>query len=188
MKKIILVSSLSPLALLALEKNLWASAEAGGFSREFIWQVVAFIIVAFLLVRLLKKPLLGFLLKRKEEIRNSLEEAKKRELEAQRLLAEWEGKINSMSREITLLHETLRNEGEEERRKIVERAQEEGERIKKQTQVIAEQEIKKGRMSLKKETVDLSLDLAESLLKQAIQPRDQDRLAKEYIGKLKEMQ
>ena len=187
MKKITLVSSLSPLALLALEENLWASAEGGGFSREFIWQVVAFVIVAFLLVKLLKKPLLGFLLKRKEEIRNSLEQASKREMEAQRLLADWERKIESMNQEITVLHETLRKEGEEERRRIIERAKEEGERIKKQTQVIAEQEVKKGRVSLKKETVDLSVELAESLLKKAIQPQDQDRLAKEYIGKLKEM-
>ena len=187
MKKSTLVGCLSILTILAEERSLWASAEGGGFSRELIWQVVAFVIMAILLVKFVKKPLFAFLLKRKEAIRNSLEEAKKREMEAQRLLGDWEKKIDAMSQEIAELHATLRREGEGERQRIIERAQEEGERIKKQTQVIAEQEVKKGRVSLKKETVDLSVELAESLLKKAIQPQDQERLVKEYIGNMKEM-
>jgi F0F1-type ATP synthase membrane subunit b/b' len=42
-------------------------------------------------------------------------------------------------------------------------------------------------MALKKEMVDLSVELAEKLLKESIQPQDQERLVREYIGKMKEI-
>jgi F-type H+-transporting ATPase subunit b len=135
----------------------------------------------------LKKPISALLAKRKEEVRNSLELATKKENEAKRLLAEWQGKLERMGQEIAELHDTIKREGEEERQRIIDRAKEEGERIHKQTQVIVEQEVKKARASLKKEMVDLSVELAEKLLKEAIRPQDQERLVKEYIGKMKEI-
>ncbi len=152
-----------------------------------IWQIIAFVLLVIFLVKVLKKPMMTFLVKRKEEVKNSLDQAKKKEMEAQRLLGEWEKKIESMSQEITALHQAIQREGEMERQRIVARAQEEGERIRKQAQVIAEQEVKKARASLKKEMVELSIEWAENLLKKAIQPQDQERLVKEYIGKMKEI-
>jgi F-type H+-transporting ATPase subunit b len=172
---------------LFVTENLWASGGGGGFSTEVIWQIVAFAFLLFFLARMLKKPLGSFLVKRKEEIRTSLDQASRKRSEAQRLLEEWEKKLESLSREIQGLQETIRQEGEEERKRIVERAQEEGDRVRKQAQIIAEQEVKKAQAALKKEMVDLSLELAEKLLKEAIQPQDQERLVREYIGKMKEI-
>jgi len=186
-KKITRCFWLSILGLFFCEKNLWASGEGGGFSRDVVWQIIAFVLLAIFLVKVLKKPILAFLMKRKEEIKNSLDQAKKKEMEAQRLLGEWEKKLEFMSREITELHQSIQLEGDAERRRIIGRAQEEGARIRRQAQVIAEQEVKKARASLKKEMVNLSVELADNLLKKAIQPQDQERLVKEYIGKMKEI-
>jgi F-type H+-transporting ATPase subunit b len=186
-KKITRSFWLSILGLFFSEKNLWASGEGGGFSMDVIWQIIAFVLLAIFLVKVLKKPMLAFLIKRKEEIKNSLDQAKKKEMEAQRLLGEWEKKLEFMSREITELHQSIQLEGDAERRRIIDRAQEEGARIRKQAQVIAEQEVKKAQASLKKEMVNLSVELADNLLKKAIQPQDQERLVKEYIGKMKEI-
>ena len=175
--------------LIGMTEDLWASGDGGGggFSSEVIWQVIAFAFLLFFLAKMLKKPLGSFLVKRKEGIRTSLDQASQKKNEAQRLLGEWEKKLESLSREIQDLHGTIRQEGEEERKRIVERAQEEGERIRKQAQIIAEHEVKKARVALKKEMVDLSLELAEKLLKEALQPQDQERLVREYIGKMKEI-
>jgi len=172
-----------------ITEKLWASGggDGGGFSIDVVWQIIAFAVLLFLLAKMLKKPLGSFLVKRQEEIRSSLEQASQKESEAQRLLGEWEKKLESLSREIQDLHETIRQEGEEERKKIVDRAEEEGERVRKQARIIAEHEVKKAQMALKKEMVDLSLELAEKLLKEAIQPQDQERLVREYIGKMKEI-
>ena len=167
--------------------DLWAAEGEGGFSRETIWQIIAFALLVFLLVRMLKKPMAAFLAKRREEIRSALDQASKREAEAQKVMADCEKKLETMSQEIQELHETIRKEGEEERKRIVERAGEEEERVRKQAQIIAEHEVKKARAALKKEMVDLSVELAERLLRETIQPQDQERLVREYIGKLKEI-
>jgi F-type H+-transporting ATPase subunit b len=171
--------------LVAGTGNLWAAGGGGGFSGEVIWQIIAFLLLGFFLAKMLRKPLRAFLVKRREEIRSSLDQASKKESEARKLLGDWEKKLEALSQEIQDLQETIRKEGEEERKKIIERAQEEGERVRKQAQIIAEHEVKKARMALKKEMVDLSLEMAEKLLKEKIQPQDQERLVHEYIGRMK---
>lgn len=92
-----------------------------------------------------------------------------------------------MTQEVTELQQKIAREGEAERKRIIERAKDEGDRIIKQAQLVAEQEVKKGRAVLKKEMVDLSVELAENLLKEAAQPRDQERLVKDYIEKVREL-
>jgi F-type H+-transporting ATPase subunit b len=169
------------------EGTLWASGGGGGISGELIWQVIAFVLLAFVLIKMLKKPMAAFLTKRRQEIGSSLDQASQKEEEAMKLLGECEKKIESLSQEIKNLHETLRLEGEEERKRSLDRAQEEAERVRKQAQIIAEHEVKKARVALKKEMVDLSVELAERLLKETVQPQDQERLAREYIGRMKEI-
>jgi F-type H+-transporting ATPase subunit b len=179
---------LNILAFFLPEGNLWASEGGGGFPMDVLWQIIAFIFLAGFLARILKKPTLAFLSKRKEEIRDSLAQARKKEGEAQRLFEEWEKRLALLSQEIRELHESIKREGETERERIVERAQEEGDRIQKQAQIIAGQEVKKAQASLRKEMVDLSVEWAETMLKKTIQPQDQERLVKEYIGRMKEIQ
>ena len=155
--------------------------------REFYWQVFSFVLLFVLLSRFLKKPARAFLHKRQAEIRNTLEQAVKKKEESQAYFAEWERKLNSLRQEIAELHQSISQEGEAEQKRIIDRAQEEGKRIRKQAEIVADQEVKKARLALKKEMVDLSVELAERLLREAIQPQDQERLVKEYIGKVREL-
>jgi len=167
--------------------DLWASGGGSRIGAEVFWQVVSFVLLAILLAYVLKKPLRLFLVKRREEIRNSLEQSAKKEEESRKNSEDWEKKLNSLSQEIADLHNRISQEGEAERQKIIEKALEEGDRIRKQAQVIAEQEVKKARSALRKEMVDLSVELAEKLLKEYAQPQDQERLVREYIGKMREL-
>jgi len=173
------------LALVFSAADLWAAG--AGFTGEVFWQIVSFVLLVVLLFYVLKKPLRGFLLKRREEIRSSLEQCAQREEASKTQYAEWERKLGLMDQEIAELHKKISQEGEVERKKIVERAFEESQRIKEQAQVITEQEVKKARETLKKEMADMSIELAEKLLRESMQPRDQERLVKEYIGKIREL-
>jgi F-type H+-transporting ATPase subunit b len=177
------------LAALAGATDLWAAGggEKGGFSSEVIWQIISFVLLIVLLSRFVKKPLAAFLSGRQAEVQNAIEQSARKKEEAEALLSEWQRKVDSLGREIQDLHQRIRAEGEAEQKKIVSRAQEEGERIRQQAGVIAEQELTKVRAALKKEMVDLSVELAEKLLKEAIQPQDQERLIQEYIGKVREL-
>ena len=167
--------------------NLWASEGGSRISGEVFWQVVSFVLLVILLGYVLKKPVRSFLSKRREDIRNSLEQSAKKEEESRSNAESWEKKLNSMSQEIADIHKKISQEGEAERQKIIEKAVEEGDRIRKQAQVIAEQEVKKANSALRKEMVDLSVEMAERLLKESAQPQDQERLVREYIGKMREL-
>jgi len=166
--------------------NLWAAGGREGITGEVFWQLVSFVLLLILLSFVLKKPLRAFLAKRREEIEKFLEQSAKKEEESRTQFLEWERKLNSLSQEITEMRQKISQEGELERKRIIERALEEGGRIREQAQVVAEQEVKKARDTLKKEMVDLSVELAEKLLKEATHPQDQERLVKEYIGKVGE--
>jgi F-type H+-transporting ATPase subunit b len=167
--------------------NLWASEGGGRISGEVFWQVVSFVLLVILLAYVMKKPVRLFLIKRREDIKNSLEQSAKKEEESRKNSEDWEKKIISLSQEIADLHKKISEEGEAERQRIIEKAVEEGDRIRKQAQVIAEQEVKKARSALRKEMVDLSVELAERLLKECTQPQDQERLVREYLGKMREL-
>jgi len=169
-------------------KDLWAAVGGGGgITGEVFWQLISFVLILILLINLLKKPVRAFLTKRQEGIKSTLEQASKKEEESGIYFEEWEKKLNLLTQEVTELQQKINREGEAERKRIIERAKDEGDRIIKQAQLVAEQEVKKGRAVLKKEMVDLSVELAENLLKEAAQPRDQERLVKDYIEKVREL-
>jgi F-type H+-transporting ATPase subunit b len=165
--------------------NLWASEGGSRIGGEVFWQIVSFVLLAILLAYVMKKPVRFFLIKRREDIKNSLEQSAKKEEESRKNSEDWEKKIISLSQEIADLHQKISQEGEAECQRIIEKAVEEGDRIRKQAQVIAEQEVKKARSALRKEMVDLSVELAERLLKECTQPQDQERLVREYVGKMR---
>jgi F-type H+-transporting ATPase subunit b len=168
--------------------DLWASGgEKGAFSSAVIWQSIAFVLLLVLLGRFIKKPLAAFLSSRQEEVQSAIKQSARKREEAEALLSEWQRKVDSLNQEVKELHQRIRADGEAEQKKIVSRAKEEGERIRQQAGVIAEQELIKVRAALKRERVDLSVELAERLLKEAIKPQDQERLIEEYIGKVREL-
>lgn len=167
--------------------NLWASGGGSRISGEVFWQVVSFVLLVILLAYVLKRPVRLFLMKRQDDIKNSLEQSAKKEEESRKNFESWERKLNSLSQEIAELHQKISQEGEVERQRIIERALEEGDRIQKQARVVAEQEVKKARSALRREMVDLSVELTEKLLKESTQPQDQERLVREYIGKMREL-
>ncbi len=175
------------LALLFLPSALAASKgpnPSSGFPMEVIWQSIGFIILLIILIKFLKKPISSALKKRREEIKQSFDQLMQRKEEMEANIAEWEKKINSLSQEIAKLHQQITAEGEAERERIIAHAQQEGEHIKKQAHIVAEQELIKAIMALKKETVDLATAMAQDLLKNVLQPSDQERLVKEFIKQL----
>ncbi len=155
-----------------------------GLPREVIWQAIGFIILLILLIKFFKEPVSASLKKRREELKISIDELRHRKREVEAQLAEWERKISFLDQEIAELHQKIITEGEIERQRIIAHAQEEGEHIKRQAQIVAEQELIKALLVLKKETVDLATSMAQDLLKKVFQPSDQERLVKEFIKQL----
>ena len=167
----------------------WAS-EAGGHHElnwwDFALRLMNFGIMLGLLIYLLKKPLSSFFVSRRENIQNTLTELEQKKLEADRKCAEYQAKLATLDKEVGQIVAEYVQEGETEKRKIIEAANKQAEYLKQQAQLTIQQEIKSAKESLQEEIADLTVAAAEDLLRKNIKAKDQERLVKEFIAKVVE--
>ena len=152
----------------------------------FIWTILTFLLLLTVLAKFAWKPLLKMLKDREDMIRNSLNDAEKAQEELARLNAEGEEIINkarSEAQEIlsqgkasaAKLKEDTLNDAKEKARSITEDAQ-------KQIQVEKEKAI----AEIKGEVVNLSLSVAEKLIRKNLSPEDNKALIDESLSNVKE--
>lgn len=152
-----------------------------------IFKEINFLIFAVLLFLLLRKPVRDYFASRAASIRLSIDESRKAFEKAQEENEEISTRLQNIEKETAELIKTFKEEGEIERKKIIEQAQSNTEKLKDDLQRIAESELTKANEELKAMTVQLSKELATNMIKQEIGKEDNDRLTKNYIGKLKKM-
>ncbi len=152
----------------------------------FIWTILTFLLLLTVLAKFAWKPLLKMLKDREEMIRNSLDDAEKAQAELARLNAEGEEIINkarSEAQEIlsqgkasaSKMKEDTLNDAKEKAKSITDDAQ-------KQIQVEKEKAI----AEIKGEVVNLSLSVAEKLIKKNLSPEDNKALIDESLSNVKE--
>jgi F-type H+-transporting ATPase subunit b len=176
--------------LLALQGVCWAS-EGGGHGghlnwTDFVYRLVAFVILVAILTKLLKKPISGFLTSRREGIQNLLAELESRRLEAEQRSAEQKAKLAVLEEETKKIVAELIAEGEAERQKIIESAEKQAEYIKQQAELAIQQEIKAARESLQEEISEATVAAAEALLRKNLKSADQDRLVRDFMTRVVE--
>ena len=152
----------------------------------FIWTILTFLLLLTVLAKFAWKPLLKMLKDREEMIRNSLYDAEKAQTELARLNSEGEEIINkarSEAQEIlsqgkasaAKMKEDTLNDAKEKAKLITEDAQ-------KQIQVEKEKAI----AEIKGEVVNLSLSVAEKLIKKNLSREDNKALINESLSNVKE--
>jgi F-type H+-transporting ATPase subunit b len=168
--------------------SAWASGGEGGHLNwwDFTLRLMNFAIMLGLLVYLLKKPISGFFVSRRDNIQNTLAELEAKKLEAERTCAEYQAKLATLDQEVGQILAEYIQEGETEKRKILEAAEKQAEYLKQQAKLTIQQEVKSARESLQEEIAELTVAAAEELLRKNIKAKDQERLVKEFIAKVVE--
>ena len=152
----------------------------------FIWTILTFLLLLTVLAKFAWKPLLKMLKDREEMIRNSLYDAEKAQAELARLNFEGEEIINKARSEaqeilsqgkasVAKMREDTLNDAKEKAKLITEDAQ-------KQIQVEKEKSI----AEIKGEVVNLSLSVAEKLIKKNLSREDNKALIDESLSNVKE--
>ena len=164
------------------------AAEEGGHGGEsgMVWRIVNFAILAlalFLMLRYLKVK--DFFADRKKSIRTELEEAKKAKEEAEKKVKEFELKFSFLGKRIEEIYQEIREEGEIEKKRIIEEAVKISDRIQEQARLAAEQEIKKAMEEIKGEIAKVAVEMAEEILRGELSAADHERLIKEYLEKVR---
>lgn len=151
---------------------------------NFIWHCLNFSILAFLLVKFLRKPITGALKGRTESIRAGFEELEAKRADAERKYAEYEAKLSTMDEQAERILKSFTEQGESEKEKIIAQAHEAAERIKAQAEFYVQQELVKAKTELQTEVADMAVKMAEDLIRKNLNEEDHHRLISEYLERV----
>jgi F-type H+-transporting ATPase subunit b len=164
-----------------------AAEEHGGlinFDRGLIIQAVNFILLMFVLTKVLYKPLVSKMDERTQAIKKSLEEAQAARAEAQREREEHAAKIQAAHAEAQAIRAAALKEAGEEQRRLLEGAREEADRLVASAKAELAQDVRRARQDLRQEVSDLAVQVAERLIRKSLRDDDHRRIVDDAIARL----
>ena len=165
-------------AVLVPVSPLWA-AEGGELPR-----IVNFTILAVILALVLRKPIVGFLEAKTEQIRSSLEEAKVKQKRADSERLKADELLARLEAEVERAKEEARQAALAERQRILDAASREAARIEELARKEIEAKVEAGRRKLLAKAADLSVVLAHRKLEAAMTEADHAQLIEKNIAML----
>ncbi len=151
---------------------------------DFAWRLLNFAILVYILYKLAWKRLVSFFRNRREDIKTSLAEANDRKVEAEEKFKEYEVKLTKATDDIQNISEMIKAQGLAEKQKLIADAEKAAEKMKEDAKARMEQEMKKAGSQLRTEAVELSIKVAEDILKRNVSQEDHEKMVKEYMDRM----
>jgi F-type H+-transporting ATPase subunit b len=159
----------------------------GGFSLGlFVWQAILFIALILLLKKFAWKPILNSVNDREEGIKNALDSAEKAKLEMQNLQAD----NQKLLQEARAERESMLKDARDMKNKMIEDAKDEANeaagKLISQAQASIEAEKKAAIAELKSQVANLSIEIAEKVVRAELSNKDkQEKLVESMLGDAK---
>ena len=169
---------------------LWAAeaeAHEEGPSMGLVYWGINFLILTIVLLYFLRKPAKEFFASRASLIRENIEHARALKANAEKKYQEYENRLKSIEKEMQDLIGNLKKDGELEKRRLIENAEQQAANLKSNSERVLQQELRKAKEDLKKEAVSLATDLAEDLIRKNVTPEDQGRIVDQYLDKMEKL-
>jgi F-type H+-transporting ATPase subunit b len=144
--------------------------------------VINFALLAYLLFRFGKGPVMSALAKRKKDITQDIDSANELKQDAEKRLTSYQRQLNRIEERRQELVEEHRLQWEIEKKRILDEAQEKSDRLRKDARFRVDQELKQAQVDMLRESIDAAVAAAEDLIKTRVQGADQERLADEYLA------
>ncbi|KIO51169.1 F0F1 ATP synthase subunit B [Flavobacterium hibernum] len=150
------------------------------------WTTIIFIVFFFLLAKFAWKPILGAVKSREESINNALASAEAARLEMQNLTADNERILKEARAERDAMLKEAREMKEQMIAESKNEAQEQGQKLIAQAKLAIENEKNAAMAELKSQVSNLSLSIAEKLLKEELSNKEsQTKLVEKMLGDVK---
>jgi F-type H+-transporting ATPase subunit b len=161
------------------------AADGGGFQfgtlGQAIANVVIFLALLFVLGKWAWKPILSQLEAREKKISDTIEQAQRRQEEAQQLLAQYQARLAAAEEQAAALVAESRKEANVAREKILHRAAEEAQNTAKQLRI----EIEAAKQEALREAYDsvatLATEIAGKIIRRNLRPEDQRQIVEESL-------
>jgi F-type H+-transporting ATPase subunit b len=149
-----------------------------------IWTIISFILLVLLLWKVAYPQILKGMKTREETIKQQLEEAQKTKKEAENLLEDYKRRLAEARSEAQKIINEGKSLGENMRKEIVQKAQEESNQIVKRAQEEIELQKQKAILELQGKIADLSIMAATKIINKSLNTEDNRRLVEEYVSKV----
>lgn len=152
-----------------------------------IFQIVATIILCIILTKLLYKPVLEFLEKRKKGIEENITEASEKLSQADALKFEYEVKIKEIEKEKDSILTEARARAKSLEAQILEDAKKEAETIKNRAMLDIQREQEKAKEEIRLQIIEVSSLVASKFISKNIDEDEQNALVDKAIADLGEV-
>jgi len=150
----------------------------------FIWTILTFLTLLFLLAKFAWKPLLAALEDRENKIKNSLEDAEKAKAELERINVKSEEIIAKARSEAQSIHVEAKAATERIKADLKAKAEEDSKKIREEAEKQIRVEKDKAINEIRQEVVDLSLAVAEKVIKKNLSKEDNQGLIEDSLKNL----
>jgi len=172
---------------------LLAAAEEGGEHAAaflgvplWIWQLANLALFLGLLLYFVARPLAAIFRKRQLEVEERLKEARERRAEAARLEVEIRQRMARLDSEVAEIRARGIAEGEAERRDLLERAERDAERVRREAREEIALRLEAAKDELRRAAADLTASSARDLVAREVTEEDRRRLLEEGVAQMGE--
>jgi F-type H+-transporting ATPase subunit b len=148
----------------------------------FALQLLNFGVLLFLLIYFGGKAMNKSLRARHEQLKTDLADAARLRDKAKQEFDAQEHRLADLEKELAALRASIRQDAEREQARMIEAAQERAKKIQEEMRFELDQQVKEAEMLLRAEVASASVKLAEELVRKAVDPLDQRRLAQEFVA------
>jgi len=165
----------------------WLSAEAlaadGSWrpTYDLVMRWVNFLILAFLLVKFGRKPLMNFLKGQRFDLAREIDELQKQKTAAEDRLKEIQEELEQSNARFVELTERIIRDGERRKEALIEEARLESQIMLESAQQKIASRFIRARQRLRAELVDSAIEMALQRLPSLVNEADNQRLVQEYI-------
>ena len=153
---------------------------------ELLWRTVNFVVFAGILIYLVAKPAKNFFAQRSQDVATTLEDLAAQQAASEAAVKAAEARLAEVAKERQKVIQQFVAEGEMEKAKILDKANQMAARLKEMAIMTIEQETKKAAQGLKEEVVGLATQMATDMIKEKATYADQQGLVEEYLKKVVE--
>jgi F-type H+-transporting ATPase subunit b len=144
-------------------------------------------VLAFILAKLLYKPVRKFMRTRADGIKSQLDFARDEMAKAKELKLQYEQKLSDVDRERTEILDEARKQATETGRQLIAEAKQEADAVRERAAISVQMERERAQAEIKLAIIEVSAAMTEKFVTLAINKETHDKLFNETLAELEEM-
>jgi F-type H+-transporting ATPase subunit b len=152
--------------------------------KDLLWRTLNFLVLVFILVKFLAKPVSSGLKGRQQRVKEELEELTIRRDEAEQSYKDFEVRLAGMEKEMEVVVQKAIAQAENEKERILAEAERAAEDIRRQAEAAVQGEFEDAKRQLRDEIAEQAAAMAEELIIRNLKPADQIAITEQYLERV----